>query len=348
MWVSLPVFTDTLLRLIKRLHFPNITFPSPWDCVTCLFQAARFMAVYHVKMQASSGCGSPAICVPPLTLQHLWLVQQLLLTQTSRQTASRGNRKCTEQRVGFPCYLRTPRVQGSDSNPSVRSLGTQELIFSKSAPPSSYYQRTYSLFWGVCPPYVEPSFSRSISTSELGLTASEWSRVMGLHMLISKFDLVDISGLQNLIEQKWEEIISFFVSFSILIGFFLVKIWLIKLCKLIEIKFICLFKKIICSLNAHSGGYSFSCCNCVCSWCRCPNNGTRTPSLCAPQLSLLHTAFPEGFLVTRVQWLHRYQHCWRTWLMCLAQDAVNVAAYLNFFRLLSKLKELGKISSEWN
>lgn len=44
---------------------------------------------------------------------------------------------------------------------------------------------------------------------------------MGLHMLISKFELVDMSGLQNLIEQKQEEIISYFVSFSILISFFL-------------------------------------------------------------------------------------------------------------------------------
>lgn len=165
-----------------------------------------------------------------------------------RQTASRGDRKCTEQRVGFPCYLRTPRAQGSDSNPSVRSLGTQELIFSKSAPPSSYCQRTYYLFWGVCPPYVEPSFSRSISTSELGLNCS---RVIKGHGPPYANIKVWPCGHLGASESYWTEIRDnkLFCIIFYSHQFFLVKIWLIKLCKLVEIKFIGLFKKIICSLG---------------------------------------------------------------------------------------------------
>lgn len=39
-------------------------------CHLCV-PGSKVHTAYHVKMQASSGCGSPAICVPPFSLHTL-------------------------------------------------------------------------------------------------------------------------------------------------------------------------------------------------------------------------------------------------------------------------------------
>lgn len=235
MWVSLPVFTDTRLRLITSLHFPGITFPSPWDSVTYVFQVARFTLLIMLKCRRLRDADLLPSAFRRSPSTHLWAVQQLLLMQTSYLL---GEPKCTEQRVEytFLCHLRTPRIQGSDSNLSVHSPETQGLICRKSAPPSSYCQRMYSLFWGVCPSYVEPSFSRSFSTSGLGLTAPEWSRIHGPPYANIKLWTCGHLGAS---ESYWTEMRRDNKLFCIIFyshQFFLVKIWLIKLCKLVRNK----------------------------------------------------------------------------------------------------------------